>query len=198
MAQPLANVPPFCLMFFGTDDKYTSNDVVNRWEYIKRCLSSRNIHVLTVCSDSHSTYNSAMKKMSKIGHQSSIVKTDWFYSGLTLDELTFCVQDLVHIGTKLRNFLLRTSYRNQILPFGRNHLINLKHLYDLLELHSKDKHQLTMSILNPVDRQNFESVLRMCNEKVINLLISSVKNSEATAFSWNPFAIFSIHIWIRT
>lgn len=182
MAQPLANIPPFCLMFFGTDDKFTCNDVVNRWQYITRCLSLRNIHVLAVCSDSHPTYNSAMKNLSKIGLKSSIFETDWFYSGLTTDQSIFSVQDLVHIGTKMRNFFLRTSYRKQKLPFGPNHYIHLNHLYDLLEKHSKDKHQLTMSILNPVDRQNFESVLRICDKKVISLLNSSVNKSEATAF----------------
>lgn len=31
MAQPLAEVPPFCLLVHGSDNKYTAKDVSNRW-----------------------------------------------------------------------------------------------------------------------------------------------------------------------
>lgn len=47
---------------------------------------------------------------------------------------------------------------------------------------SKDKHLLTPSALNPVDRQNFDTVLQISNEKVTYLLKSSVERSEATVF----------------
>lgn len=36
MAQPLAKAPPFCLAIFGTDGKYTSTDVENRWKFVCR------------------------------------------------------------------------------------------------------------------------------------------------------------------
>lgn len=39
MAQPLADVPPFCLAMFGSDSKYTSEDVENRWIYITNQLA---------------------------------------------------------------------------------------------------------------------------------------------------------------
>lgn len=55
----------------------------------------------------------------------------------------------------------------------------------MLDNFTKDKHQLTASTLNPVDKQNFESVLRMCDEKVTCLLKSSVKNSEGTIWFLN-------------
>lgn len=52
----------------------------------------------------------------------------------------------------------------------------------LLDHFTKDKHNLTASIVYPVDRQNIEqSVVRICDEKVINLMRSSVIGSQATA-----------------
>lgn len=44
----------------------------------------------------------------------------------------------------------------------------------------KDQHRLTKTILNPIDRQNFSSVERMCDQKVIDLLKQHVGNSAGT------------------
>lgn len=86
---------------------------------------------------------------------------------------------MVHIATKMRNFLLRSTCDKKILPFG-NGLIRVEHLYQLLNLFMKDKHQLTYSTLNPTDKQNFKSVLRICSSKVTDLLRDHVKNSQGT------------------
>lgn len=56
----------------------------------------------------------------------------------------------------------------------------MDHVQYLLNHSSKDKHCLTKTTLNPVDRQNFASVMKLCDEKVIKLLKQHVKNSEAT------------------
>lgn len=55
------------------------------------------------------------------------------------------------------------------MPFGKNNFIELKHLYYLLDNFSKDRHLLTQSALNPADRQNFDTVLQICDEKVTNI-----------------------------
>lgn len=52
MAQTIADVPPFCVAMFGSDAKYTSEDVENRWKYITSELAKLNIKVLVICSDS--------------------------------------------------------------------------------------------------------------------------------------------------
>lgn len=180
MVQPLGDATPFCSLVFGSDNQYTAEDVSNRWKYIIRELGKLNIQTLIVSSDSDPRYNGAMKSLSKLGHRSNYIDFNWFCADATCDDETFYVQDSPHIGTKLRNFFLRTSYKKLKLPFGPNNSIDLKHLYYLLDHFTKDKHQLTASILNPVDKQNFQSVLRMCDEKVTCLLKSSVKNSDGT------------------
>lgn len=35
MAQPLKNVPPFILQLFGTDNKFTAQNVLLRWQHIR-------------------------------------------------------------------------------------------------------------------------------------------------------------------
>lgn len=75
MAQPIADIPPFCLLAFGTDNKQSANDVSNRWRFITSELKKVGIDVITIASDSDPKYNSAMRKLSKLGQKS---KYDWF------------------------------------------------------------------------------------------------------------------------
>lgn len=83
------------------------------------------------------------------------------------------IQDPIHIGTKFRNRLL-----NGTLKFGQ-HIISVDHLISLINSFTKNKHNLCMSNVKPKDRQNFDSVLRICDEKVIDLL-ANVDGSEGT------------------
>lgn len=178
MAQPLANVPPFCLAIFGSDSKYTSTDIENRWSYIKSELNKLDIKVLIISSDSDPKYNRAMRNLSGLFELSDKELFDWRACNSNSIDYPFFVQDPTHIGTKLRNFLLR--YKNKSLAFGTKYSIELDHLYILLNTVPKDQHLLTLSTLNPADRQNFASVLRMCSDKVTTLLKSRVKDSDAT------------------
>lgn len=176
MAQPIAHVPSFCLLIFGSDNKYTANEVSMRWEYITCELKKLNIKVITVASDSDPRYNAAMRQLSELG-TSTNDDIHWFSCGKNKNS-PFYVQDPVHIVTKMRNFLLKTGWNKNMLPFGK-YFISIEHLHELLKL-SKDHHQLTSSVLNPKDRQNFSSAQRMFDEAVITLLRSNVKNSEGT------------------
>lgn len=65
------------------------------------------------------------------------------------------------------------------VPFGR-YFVKIDHLQYLVNNFSKDQHLLTHTVLNPVDRQNVESVLRIIDFRVINMLKLHVKKSEGT------------------
>lgn len=176
MAQPIAAAPAFCLTLFGSDNKYTGEDVVKRWKYITEQLAKINIKVLAISSDSDTKYNKAMRLLSKLG-----LKTDFvWFSSYENTNGPFYIQDTTHIATKLRNFILRTRYDKRSLPFG-NGFIRIEYLYELLNMFTKDKHQLTASTLNPVDRQNFRSALRICHKRVTDLLRDHIKESESTS-----------------
>lgn len=88
----------------------------------------------------------------------------------------FCIQDIIHIATKLRNRLLNLSIE---LPFGKN-LINASHLEYLIQNVSKDKHLLTASDINPKDRQNFGSLVKIVQPRFRDLLKEHVPDSDAT------------------
>lgn len=172
MAQPLANAPAFCLMIFGSDNKYTSMNVVQRWKYIQTELAEVGITALVYSSDSDPRYNKAMRELSGLGKQSEAI---WF-SSQTEFQPPFYLQDIIHIATKLRNFFLSTLYASRIVPFGK-YFVKLGHLHDIMERFSKDRHLLTPSVL---DRQNFKSVLRICDERVTTLLRDDIDSSDGT------------------
>lgn len=180
MAQPLANAPPFCLLLFGTDAKYTSEHVMKRWDFIVRELSKMNIRVLSISSDSDPKYNSAMRKKCMLGETSNIFDFVNKSDQVDFGNAPFYVQDTVHIATKIRNFLLKTLSEPRKLPFGAKKFVKLGDLKFLMKNFPKDQHQLTPSTFDSLDKQNFGSVMRIIDEKVITLLKLYVRNSEAT------------------
>lgn len=184
MAQPLANAPAFCLMLFSSNAQYTAEDVANRWRFITKKLAKADIHVLVSSTDSDPKYNSAMRKCSRLGFRSKIFHDfDWFsmdtYDKFDGIQLHF-IQDSIHIATKLRNLILKTLKNIRKLPFGPKSYIQIQHLTRILQQCPKDLHRLTETVLNPIDRMNFESVLRICDDMVLRLLASDVPDSGAT------------------
>lgn len=194
MAQPLGKYPPFCLLIYASDSKFLAEDVNNRWTFISDALAKVDIKILCISSDSDPRYNSAMRNRLSFGLQSHIFDScktqssknsndennNWFGSGINeAFEGPFDFQDTNHVATKLRNLMLKTGKYRLSLPFGK-YFIQIQHLQFLIKHFNKSQHQLTKSTLNPVDRQNYSSVLRMISDKVIQLLEKNVKNSQGT------------------
>lgn len=188
MAQPIGfeESPAFCLMLFSSDNKYTSEDVCNRWKFIIDALNGLGIVVFNFSSDSDPRYNAAMRKMSLLGNVSNLFsQKNWYRMGIVksitnVNEFeTIYTQDSTHIGTKLRNLMLKTIKNNKKLPIGK-YYIQQSHLKQLIDRFPKDQHNLTRSTLNPVDKQNFDSVKRICSNNVVALLRSKVHNSHGT------------------
>lgn len=183
MAKPNGNTPAFCLLVYGTNGKNSARDVSNRWSTITEKLQEHGIKVLTISSDSDPRYNSAMKANSMLGQTNDIFPdVDWFSSRNASPPFYF--QDTVHLGTKMRNHLLKTIGNSKKFPFGKidttELFIQVDHLKHLLSKFNKDQHCLTETTINPVDRQNFDSVLRICHPQVISLLEKHVPDSNAT------------------
>lgn len=186
MAQPLGNAPAFCLLVYGTDSKHTAEHISRKWNFIEDELAKVNIKVLTISTDSDPKQNSAMKINSLLGtsskeHEKELEKlldVEWFSCGNKLNG-AFYFQDTPHNGTKLRNLFLKTRGNTKKLPFGA-YYIQVDHLQSLRENISKDRHRLTKTILNPIDRQNVSSVRRMCDQSVIDLLKQHVPKSAGT------------------
>lgn len=176
MAQPIGNAPPFCLLVFGTNNKFMGEDVAKRWDYLTNQLKKFEINVITISSDSDPKYNRAMRKNSNLGISSGIFNAEWFKCGDDVAPIPYYVQDTPHLVGKLRNLLVKTLRYPDMLQFG-NYSIQLKHLIFLLKNFPKDQHQLTQTILMPEDKQNFASVLRICDKRVRCLLQDCVEGS---------------------
>lgn len=86
------------------------------------------------------------------------------------------IQDSVHVGTKLRNRMLKPSI---VLPIG-NKLVSVSHLKILINNVPKDKHGLVSRDVSPIDRQNFKSLEKVMQAKVLEALANNVADSEAT------------------
>lgn len=81
MVQPIAkHVPAFCLLLFGSDNQYSSKDVLKRWKYIVAELAKLNIKVLAISSDSDPRYNGAMRDWSNLGRP-TLHFPEWFACG---------------------------------------------------------------------------------------------------------------------
>lgn len=86
------------------------------------------------------------------------------------------VQDTMHIGTKLRNRILKSSI---VLPLG-NKQISQSHLKLLIKTVSKTTHGLILNDVDPKDRQNFSSYEKITSERVRNALTKYIVDSEGT------------------
>lgn len=206
MAQPLADVAPFCLMIYGSDSKYSAEDVINRyqvnyklfhsknyddnkfvvhsrWNFVTDKLNEQNISVFTISSDSDPKFNSAMRKASLLGVKSAVIAAKWFKSGVKLnskENQTFYVQDTPHIATKWRNGFLKTEKDKKKYPFGEKYFIQVDHVKYVMNNYPKDQHELTPTVFNSTDRQNYSSVLRLCDARVIALMKDHVPESNGT------------------
>lgn len=86
------------------------------------------------------------------------------------------IQDTTHIGTKLRNRLLKPAVN---LAMGDSR-VSINHLKALVKNIQKSVHGLSNLDVIPVDRMNFGSFEKIVHERVIDALKQHVSNSEAT------------------
>jgi len=102
----------------------------------------------------------------------------WFF--LNRSQLFLFFQDPVHLVTKWRNRLLSTTAD---LYFG-NDKISITHIENLINSVSYTKldHGLTRSDINPKDRQNYHSCVKLISDDVLNLLNNDVGAKGTVAY----------------
>ncbi|KAK4881467.1 hypothetical protein RN001_004786 [Aquatica leii] len=193
VAQPMKeNAPSFVLSVFGTDNTFTSDDILKRWKWMLKCAAENDIDILGFSSDGDSRLLKAMRIVTNIPtsiafndntSDNSLVTNDnqhklnWFQINMETDK-PIVVQDTVHIGTKLRTRLLKIKLQ---IIIGK-YIASPAHLEELVERVSKDKHLLTNSHLKLDDKMNFEAVEKMCSAMVREQLEQHVPNSNGTIF----------------
>lgn len=158
---------------FGTNNKFNASQVNKRLEWTEKELAKVGIRVIGLASDGDSRLLKTM--MFRVITPSTLPSWKWFQAQLIV--LFVCMQDFIHIATKLKSRLLKASI---ILALGI-FLVSRGHLVELIKKASKGLHKLTLSGINPKDKMNYRAVQKMSDKQVTALLRSEVPNSEGTA-----------------
>ncbi|GAB0086766.1 hypothetical protein DMENIID0001_009430 [Sergentomyia squamirostris] len=182
LAQPLViNAPPFLLITFGTDNTFTSDDVLNRWNTLIEQLKSQNIDILGFSSDGDTRLLKAMK-----------IKTGLFRPNPSLQpqlqaikdfnlHAVPCVQDTLHIVNKLHNRLMKTSHPKKPQPSVMGHYrASRDDLLKMVEEVSKDQHLITKTDLDTSNGMNYTGAKKLGTNRVISTLDSYVPESKST------------------
>lgn len=173
---PVDRSPSFCLNVFGTNNKFTYEHVLQRWKYLNSEAMKYGIKILGFSSDGDPRLLKAMRlKMSLTN--SSDENWNWFHTTLSKgnDIQEICVQDTVHIITKLKTRLLK---KDNIIVLG-NFYATVTDLEKIVSTYSKDKHLLVESDLRADDKMNYRSAEKISSQYVIDLL--KTENYHGTA-----------------
>lgn len=128
------------------------------------------IEVVGFSADGDGRLLNSMRYNSKFD---SCTTNQWFNDG---DSTVCYLQDIVHIGTKLRNRLLKLT---TILLIG-NKIASVAHLKILINSVPKSIHGLVYTDICPDDRQNYGSLNKIMEPNVRTALADFVKDSEGT------------------
>lgn len=113
-----------------------------------------------------------MKYKTGLG-SSSPLQCKYFNSKLSITHFT---QDTIHILTKLRNRMLAPSI---LIAMGHK-MVSVSHFKILISTIPKNEHGLVMSDVCPNDRQNYESLEKCMEPRVLESLKKNIPDSEGT------------------
>jgi len=165
---------------FGTNNSYTSKDVINRWNYITKELASEGI-TAKFASDGDPKLLGAMKSLSSFGRTKFI---DDLNINLIcdLDSEIKCMQDNIHLANKLKNRLFDSANNLEIGNFCAS-INHVRMMLDDPNLSIND-HLLVSSDVNTNDntrdKMNYESTKKICSDEVIKILSEKIEGSEGT------------------
>lgn len=140
---------PFVLGFYGTDNKFSSDDVTARTVYIMRELKKRKISVICYGTDGDSRCIRSQKKLVNFGSFQSIGSL--MLAG-SIEAENQASQDFLHIVKKMKNVFYDTS---EVLRIG-NRIATVGHLVILTKKFDKNLHNLNSSDLDPTDKMNYQ------------------------------------------
>ncbi|CAF4442657.1 unnamed protein product [Rotaria sp. Silwood2] len=228
MIQPIHSnnqkISPYALAAYGTNGKYTSFDIIRRWFTIFEESSKQGVRILGYSTDADPRCLLAMKLVSGFfaillnspTTQHSLLLTvdipkSWSWFFLPAQQLFLCMQDSIHICTKLRNRLLSTT---AVMMIGDG-LVTIDYLLRLIESQSKFNHNLVKSDVCPHDKQNFRSCEKLCGSieclqeingshatvvylsiircVMIAFIDSSSQTSDRIYYAW--LAVFICRLW---
>uniref|UniRef100_A0A6P7FI16 Uncharacterized protein LOC114329629 n=1 Tax=Diabrotica virgifera virgifera TaxID=50390 RepID=A0A6P7FI16_DIAVI len=173
MAQPLVDgSPAFCISIFGSDNRFTSEDVYKRWQYLIKEAGKHGITILGFSSDGDTRCLKSMKIISKLSFTSLNPYSPYFQANYNLENPAV-FQDTIHISTKLKTRLLN---ENISMNMGGKR-VSIDNIRYIIENYPRDKHLLCKSFLESSDKMNFNAIDKLSSEHVTNML-KEVPNAE--------------------
>ena len=171
---------PYIISAFGTDNKYSAIDVLRKWIHVYNELKKRDINVVGFSSDCDSRYLKSMQLalgffarapyLDMFSGYDQLFRFDvpkhWKFFFLRPTQLFLCMQDGVHLVTKIRNRLLSKTANLCI----NDERIDIDHLGQIIANYPKLEHNLVKSDIFPHDRQNYSSCLKITSDDVLSLL----------------------------
>ena len=179
MKSIVPSIPPMILAAYGSHNEGTAIDVLKKWLFIYNKSSSEGVCVIGFSTDADGRYLRAMRLCSRLFAElpnlnlfkyndpfDIKIPKHWTWFFMKEQQIMFFMQDPIHIATKFRNRLLSKVAK---LKMG-DYSISDQDLIDLIESKSKIEHNLVRCDVNPKDKQNYPSCLRISSQTVLNLL----------------------------
>lgn len=183
----LVHSRPFIISSYGTNNKYTAVDVLKKWMFMYDECKKKNINVVGFSADAEPRNLKAMQlslgfftktpNIDLLSGNNTLLKiniaSDWNFFFMRPVQPYLCMQDGIHLVTKIRNRLLSETASMSI----NNQRIDVNHLFYIIQNYPKIDHNLVHSDVFPHDRQNYSSCLKITSDEVLNLL----KDTNASA-----------------
>ena len=179
MQSIVPSIPPMILSAYGSNNQVTAINILKKWLFIHHKSSNHGVGVLGFSTDADPRYLRAMRLCSRLFAElpnlnlfkyndpfDIQIPNQWSWFFMKEKQLMFFMQDPVHIATKLRNRLLSNTAK---LVMG-DYSIDNKALIHLIESKNKIEHNLIKCDINPKDKQNYPSCVRLSSGIVLNLL----------------------------
>ncbi|KAJ1529957.1 hypothetical protein ONE63_006685 [Megalurothrips usitatus] len=174
MAQPMSQTAaPFCLLVYGTNNKFTSESVSFRWDFVKKELLKEGIEVIGFSSDGAGQLLRAMQCRLFSSASKEASECPYYFCDEQIREVVF--QDTIHLANKLKTRILNESI---VLPIGE-FLVSSSHLKIMVEIVCKETHGMTKYDLQKKDKMNFNASQKMCSERSCSSL-EKVPGSQGT------------------
>lgn len=157
-------VPPFCLSAWGTNNKFTAEQVHKRTIFVIQELKKHNVDILGFSSDGDSRLLKAQKQFSGLGIQFQdipLLFRSFYYA--KIDMPLFSVQDVVHLINKLKNRIFKASFP---LIIGNALIPVLRDLEMLIQRVPRGVHGLSLGDLDPSDKMNAFKAIKISQVRV--------------------------------
>ena len=117
------------------------------------------------------------------------IPSTWIFFFMRTKQIHLCMQDGIHLATKIRNRLLSTIATLSI----NSHQIHIKDLFFIIDNYSKIDHNLVKSDVFPSDRTKFLVLLK----NHVGRCVEFIERNECERYVYLPISIEISYYYIH-